>query len=123
MTRFFIIALFLVPVLFSCSKSAVDYQKPLIGSWELVGDNCDETGNCKKEIMNDELNRNVFSDDGTYSSQKSSLRYSVLKNKITFSFGKPPKEMNTWEIISLNEKEILYKDTELNSIRKQIKSK
>ncbi|HNW27074.1 MAG TPA: hypothetical protein PKN50_01250 [Spirochaetota bacterium] len=67
-------------VLSACTRE--DYRSSLVGTWEWTGDSCDTGGNCKKEIITDDGNRETFTADGLYLSRHARIGYVVAGSEI-----------------------------------------
>jgi hypothetical protein len=85
--------LFCAAALFLVTCSREDYRAALVGTWEWTGDACVTDGNCKKEIITDEGNREVFTRDGWYLSKRARTGYTLKGADIRLSSGN--NEFNT----------------------------
>ncbi len=77
MKQFTIVFLICAALLLLTACSREDYRTSLIGTWEWTGDSCGADGSCKKEIITDEENREVFTGDGLYISKRAKIGYIV----------------------------------------------
>jgi len=83
----------------SCSRE--DRSSSLIGTWEWTGDDCDEQGNCRKEILTDEEAAEAFTRDGLYRSRRASGRYRIKGDKILIERGGHEDPHALAEIVSI----------------------
>jgi hypothetical protein len=112
MKSFFSISLLCAALLFFASCSREDYRAALVGTWEWTGDACGTDGNCRKEIITDEENREVFTGDGWYLSKRMRTGYVVKGAKIRLSSEKNSFNTVYGEILSIkNGSMMLKKDT------------
>lgn len=112
MKSFFSISLLCTAALIFAPCSRGDYRAALVGTWEWTGDVCGADGNCKKEIITDEENREVFTDDGWYLSKRMRTGYDVKGAEIRLSSEKNSYNTIYGEILSIkNGVMILKKDS------------
>jgi hypothetical protein len=79
-------------LLTACSRE--DYRHSLVGTWEWTGDVCGADGKCKKEIITDEENREIFTEDGLYISKRAKIGYIVKGAEIRLA-----SDRNTYDTI------------------------
>ncbi|MBP7738649.1 MAG: hypothetical protein KA369_21925 [Spirochaetes bacterium] len=104
-----IIALSCVALMLVLSCSRQDHRTALIGEWEWTGDSCRSDGNCKKEIITDEENREVFTREGLYISKRAKIGYVVEGAEIRLASDKKSFKTVYGEIVSIDKKIMLLK--------------
>jgi len=77
-----VISIICTAALFLSACSREDYRSSLVGTWEWTGDSCDTGGNCKKEIITDDGNRETFTAGGLYLSRHARIGYVVAGSEI-----------------------------------------
>ncbi len=97
-------------LLSACSRE--DYRHSLVGTWEWTGDLCGADGNCKKEIITDEENKEVFTRDGLYISKRARIGYIVEGAEIRLASDRDKYDTIFGRIISIKKGfMVLEKDT------------
>lgn len=66
-----------------CSKP--NYERSIIGTWELTGDRCDTVGQCGKEIITAGSGAETFTADGMYLSDRIRTNYALKGAAIYFA--------------------------------------
>jgi hypothetical protein len=97
-----VLALFTV-----CSRE--DYRHSLVGTWEWTGDVCGADGSCKKEIITDEGNREIFTEDGLYISKRAKIGYVVKGGEIRLASDRDTYDTIFGTIISINKNIMVLK--------------
>ena len=119
MKSLFSISMLCAALLFFTSCSREDYRAALVGTWEWTGDACGADGDCKKEIITDEENREVFTGDGWYISKRMRTGYVVKGAEIRLSSEKNSFTTVFGEILSIkNGIMVLKKDSGIRRYRR-----
>ncbi len=90
----------------SCSRQ--DYRNELIGEWDWTGDSCTRDGNCTKEIITDEENREIFTRD-LYISKRAKIGYIVEGAEIRLASDRESYNTVLGEIVSIGKEIMLMK--------------
>jgi len=104
-----IIALAGATLMLALSCSRQDYRNELIGEWEWTGDSCTRDGNCKKEIITDEENREVFTREGLYISKRAKIAYILEGAEIRLASDRESYKTVHGEIVSIGKGIMLLK--------------
>jgi hypothetical protein len=90
-----------------CAKK--NFAPDLAGTWEWIGDSCDTSGNCTREIMTDEGSRETFTAEGLRVTKRSRNGYTLDGTRVSFESTSDSCGEKEAEIISVDTKTMLLR--------------